>query len=176
VAAAKSKSKVMVPADVAREIADVARRARRSVAFVVRRAIGSGPPPGDTPTGALVELALTTDDDDPTNLVAKIKAAAGERELGAAINAAWGATRARFLEWAAREEQAAQAERADDLDAALAEAAAPETSPDRLAALSSSEYVRVRALVAAHPRTPADVRARLAADRDRVVRAAVRPA
>jgi len=162
----------MVPAEVAREIADVARRTRRSVAFVVRRAIGSGPPPGDAPTGALVELALTTDDDDPANLPAKIKAAAGDRDLGAAIAAAWGATREKFLAWAAREAEAAQAERADDLDAALAEAAAPDTTPDRLAALSSSEYVRVRALVAAHPRTPPDLRARLAADKDRVVREA----
>jgi hypothetical protein len=175
VAAAKSsKAKVMVPVEVAREITDVARRTRRSVAFVVRRALGSGPPPGEA-SGELVALELTVDDDDPANLVSKIRAAAGDRELGGAIAAAWGVMRARFLEWAAREESAAEAERADDLDAALAEAAAPDTPPERLAALSSSEYVRVRALVAAHPRTPPDVRARLAADKDRVVRAAAAP-
>jgi hypothetical protein len=83
------------------------------------------------------------------------------------------ATRARFAAWIAREQQAQEAERADDLDAGLRDAADPNAAPARLTALATSEYVRVRALVAAHPAAPPEALALLRDDKDRIVREAL---
>jgi hypothetical protein len=164
---------VQVPRSVADEIVDAAQRTHRSVAFIVRRALSAGLHAAETAEpGESAALVLTTDDDDPADTAAKIKAAAGERSLDEAIAAAWTATRARFHAWIAREEAAREAELADDLDLGLRDAAAPGTSAERLAQLARSEYPRVRALVAAHPSTPADSLAALRKDRDRTVREA----
>lgn len=121
----------------------------------------------------LAALALTTDEDDPPNVQAKLKAAAKGRTLDEAIAAAWAANRTRFQQWAERESQAAQAERADDLDEGLKAAADADTPAARLAELARSDYPKIRALVAVHPRTPAEVLAVLAEDRERYVREAV---
>jgi hypothetical protein len=156
------------------EIEDVARRVRRSVAFVARRALAAaGRPPLDDVSGARAVLVLRTDEDDPADTASRLRAAAGERPLGAALEASWRAARVRFLQWAEREEAAARAEEAADLDVALRDASDAATSPARLAELAESEYPRVRQLVAQHAATPADARARLANDRERVVRDAV---
>src|SRR5262245_56055414 len=119
------------------EILDVARRTRRSVAHVVRRllaAAGAGaaaaPPP---PAGPRAPLPLTTDEDDPPDLKKRLEAAAAGRPLDDAVASAWAAGRERFVAWAAREEAAAVAERADDLDRDLADAARPDAAPARLA-------------------------------------------
>src|SRR5262249_23131002 len=106
------------------------------------------------------------------NTVAKLRGAAGHRSLDEALEAAWHQSRERFVAWAAREEAAARAESADDLDRALADAASPEASAEHLAALASSEDPRVRQLVAQTPSTPSATLARLASDRERVVREA----
>ena len=170
---------VSLPRDVAEEIADAARRTRRSVAFIVRRALGAAPHAAEVPTGQRAELTLVTDEDDPADTLTKIKAhekahpSVGNRSLDDAIAAAWTATRARFHAWIAREEAAAQNERADDLDRELVDAQDPATSLERLAHLSTSEYPKVRALVAVNPSTPADVLHRLSADKEPYVRDAV---
>jgi len=164
---------ILVPRSVADEIADAAQRTHRSVAFIVRRALAAGLAAADSAdAGETAELVITTDDDDPADTNAKIKAAAGERSLDVAIAGAWTATRARFHAWIAREEAAREAELADDLDLGLRDAAASGTSAERLAQLAKSEYPKVRALVAAHASTPADALAALRKDRDRTVREA----
>lgn len=171
---AKKALTVSMPRTVAHEVADVAARTQRSVAFIARRALSAAPP--DAPLPAMTELeslALTTDEDDPPDTVSKLKAAATSRCLDEALAAAWVATRDRFKKWLEREESAQQAERADDLDAGLRAAADPATAVDRLVVLGSSEYPKIRALVAAHPKTPAEVLGRLAQDREPYVRDAV---
>jgi len=170
--AAKKPTELKLPADVAREIADAASKTRRSVAFIVQRALaGAGhvaaAAAGDT------ALALTTDDDDPADLGARIKKLAGTRPLDGAVVAAWDATRARFAAFVAREVAAQSQESADDLDAALAILADPLAPAAKLAALATSEYVRVRTLVAEHANTDAATLAKLGLDKDRVVRAAL---
>jgi hypothetical protein len=165
---------VSLPRDVADELADAARRTQRSVAFIVRRALGAAPNASDAGAPSeRVDLALTTDEDDPPDTATKIKAAAKGRSLDDAIAAAWRETRARFHAWIAREEAAATAERADDLDTSLADAQAASTPVARLTALASSEYPKVRALVAIHPSTPPDVLAKLSQDKEPYVRDAV---
>jgi hypothetical protein len=165
---------IQLPTVIRDELEEVARRARRSVGSLVRRALSAARtlPPATPPAGAPAPLALAVDDEDPADLPARIEALAGGRPLGDAVASAWAATREQFLAWVAREEEAAQLERADDLDQALADAASRSTAAERLSALADSEYPRVRALVAANPTTPPIVRARLAADRERTVRAA----
>ena len=151
------------------EIADVARRAQRSVAFVVHRTLLTGKEAAPV-SGPTVPLALATDDEDPPSLLAKLHLAAAGRAVEEALVASWPLARDKFHAWLARLEQAAEAERADDLDAALLEAAAPATAPARLTELSKSEYPKVRALVAAHPSAPPDVIKKLEVDRERSVR------
>jgi hypothetical protein len=174
VAPPKKELLVDLPAPLGDEIAAIARRTGRSVAFVARRALAAAkaplPPP---PAGARAPLALTLDEDDAPNTLAKLRAAAGKVPLADALAGAWLQTRARFEEWASREEAADAATNADDLDGALAAAAAPATGAAELATLAGSVYPRVRALVAAHPRTAAETLALLAGDRERVVREAV---
>lgn len=166
----RSKSPTLtLPQRIADEIADAARRTHRSVAFIVARALAAAK---DAPPVALdgptVELALASDEDDPPSAQQRARKASG-----AEVAAAWTATRARFAAWIAREEEAQKAERADDLDAGLRDAADPQAAPERLVALARSEYVRVRALVAAHPAAPAEALAILREDKDRVVREAI---
>ncbi|HZS40786.1 MAG TPA: hypothetical protein VFF06_28330 [Polyangia bacterium] len=151
----------------------IARRTHRSVAFIVRRALAAAASaPAVAASGPRATLAIATDDDDPADTAAKIRAAANGRPLGEAIEAAFAATRAKFEAWAAREEAAAAAERADDLDAGLRDAVDAKTARSRLAELANSEYPRVRALVAAHPQAGDDTLAKLAGDRERTVREA----
>jgi hypothetical protein len=157
-------------------IEDVARRTRRSPAFIARRALAAAPDaPPAAPAGPRVAFELATDEDDAKDTAAKIRAAAKTmgRTLGEAIEAAFTAARARFDAWAAREQAASAGERADDLDGGLRDAADPRATPARLAELAASEYPRVRALVAAHPAAGADALERLAGDRDALVRAAL---
>ena len=53
---------------------------------------------------------MTTDDEDPSDLLRKIESLTGRRPLGEALSAAWAETRARFFAWAEREEAAQAAE------------------------------------------------------------------
>ena len=162
---------VELPRAIAAEIADAAQKTHRSTTFIVARALAAGRGATHFPTipwGELVKLTLTSDDDDPPAAIAAVKKASADD-----IAAAWTATRARFAAWIAREQEAQANERADDLDAGLRDAADPAATPARLAELATSEYVKVRALVARHPATPAAVLAALGADADRIVRAAL---
>ncbi len=164
------------------EIADVARRTGRSVAFIARRALAAGDGDGKNPASTSVDkaqdkltrvkLVLTTGEDDPAGLHAKIRAAAGQVPLGEALERAWARSRAKFFAWVAREEAAGAAEQADELDAGLRDAQSPSTGAARLAELAASAYPRVRHLAAQHPSLPADALAKLANDRERVVREA----
>jgi hypothetical protein len=160
---------VELPESIAAEIADAAHKTHRSTVFIVARALAAGK---DAPQVALdgprTPLTLTSDDDDPPRALASVKQADA-----AAIAAAWTATRARFAAWIAREEEAQEAERADDLDAGLRDAVAADAAPARLVELARSEYVRVRTLVARHPHAPAEALVILRADKDRVVREAI---
>jgi hypothetical protein len=158
-----------LPQAIAFEIADAARRTHRSTAFIVARALAAGKgAPAVALDGPTAALALSSDEDDPPSALSAAKKASA-----AELAAAWTATRARFAAWVAREEEAQAAERADDLDAGLRDADDPATPPARLAALARSEYVRVRALVAAHPHAPTEALTLLGADKDRVVREAL---
>jgi len=164
-------SRVLVSAATAAEMAEVAVAVRRSVAFVVERALSAAPDAvgfaGDT------ALELVLDEDDPADLRARIVKRAGGRLLDGAVNAAWLASRTRFFAWAEREREAQAAERADDLDAELADAARPSAPLARLVELGRSAYPKVRALVAANPTTPNEVVEYLASDREPYVRDAV---
>lgn len=166
----KSKPPTLeLPRSVADEIADAARKTGRSTAFIVARALTAGQgAAAQTLAPPLATLTLTSDDDDPASALATARKA-----TPAQLVAAWAATRARFAAWVAREVEAQHAERADDLDAGLRDAADPATPSPRLLELASSEYVRVRALVARHPAAPPEALTRLGADRDRVVRQAL---
>lgn len=150
----------------------MARRAQRSVAFVVHRALLVGKGSAGVEGGPTAPLLLATDDEDPPGLLGKLETASGGRPLEQAVAAAWPVAREKFQAWLARLEEAAQAERADDLDSALAEAANSATGAQRLAELSKSEYPKIRALVAAHASTPKEVVAKLQNDRERSVREA----
>src|SRR4051794_20839633 len=86
---------VQGPAAVADELSDAARRTQRSVAFIVRRALGAAGAAHLAPAGDRVPLTISTDEDDPADTLSKIKAAAGDRSLDDAVAAAWTATRAR---------------------------------------------------------------------------------
>jgi hypothetical protein len=169
--AAKRSLTLNVPAATRDEIEALAAQAGRSVAFVVRRALAAGAAGAAVPDGARVPLTVAVDDEDPADTLARIRAAGGDA-LDDRLAAAWAASRARFLAWAAKLQAADSAARADDLDAGLRDAAAAATAPERLVELAASEYPRVRALVAAHAATPGAVRERLRRDRDRTVREA----
>ena len=174
---------VTLPRSIANEIADVAQKTQRSIAFIVRRAFAAAASEKTQPLSDAAKLAamppdpvpfaIETDEDDPPNTALKIREAAGKASLEDAVTSAWLATRRRFLAWADKEQSAGAAERADDLDAGLRDAADPKTGKDRLVALSKSEYPKIRALVAAHPLTPPDVLATLASDKEPYVRDAV---
>jgi hypothetical protein len=173
VAPVKKAEVVELSVAVCDEIEDAARRTNRSVAFIVRKALAAGQgAAADPPAGPRGRLELRTEEDDPVDTLKKIRAAASGRALGDAIACAWVASRERFLAWIARVEEAERAAQADDLDRELADASAQSTSAERLAALSRSEYPRVRALVAVHATTPPDTLAALARDRERSVREA----
>ncbi len=168
----KAGLKLMLPAEVAQEIARVAASTQRSTAFITLRALVAAPKDAVAEAGD-TSFSLSLDDDDPATTLTKIKAVAGKRPLDQAVAGAWAQTRSRFAKWLEKESAARQAEDASDLDAALAEAQAPGTSADRLAVLAGSEYPRVRALVAAHVGTPPTALASLAKDREPYVRDAV---
>ncbi len=167
----KKPTTLQLPKALGEEIADVARRAQRSVAFVVHRTLltsgGAAPVVGPT-----APLALATDDEDAPSLLGKLQLAAAGRPLDQALVACWPAAREKFHVWLARLEEAAKAERADDLDSALRQAADAATPAARLAELAQSEYPKVRALVAVHASTTAEVVNRLQKDRERSVREA----
>jgi Leucine rich repeat variant len=162
---------LQLPRALADEIADVARRAQRSVAFVVHRTLLAGKEASPV-TGPTAPLPLTTDEDDPPSLSAKLHLAAAGRALEEALVGSWPLAREKFHAWLQRLEEASQAERADDLDRALSEAASSATPPARLTELAKSEYPKVRALVAVHPSAPPEAVEKLRADRERSVREA----
>lgn len=175
-AATKSRpDAVWVSTATATEIARIAEGAGRSVAFVVERALAAaklGPMIGGAP--GEMALVLASDDEDPADLRARIaKRARPVGSLDAAVEAAWHATRERFVAWVAREQEARKAEVADDLDRELVAARSPATSREQLTALGGSVYPRVRALVAVHAATDEATLARLARDREPYVRDAV---
>lgn len=175
---AAAKKSLELPSVAQAEIASVASRAGRSTAFVVRRALAAAAklPPAAAATGPTAPLALAVDEDDAADTlvrVAELLAARGG-EPGGALASAWASTRGQFLAWLERLEEADRAARADDLDAALEEAARPGTSPERLRLLAGHEYVQVRARVAGNPSSPPDALERLAAERERTVRARLR--
>src|SRR5207237_1067412 len=80
-------------------------------------------------------LRLDPDQDDPPDLAARLRKAAGDCTLDAAVAAAWQATRERFLALVRKQEALDGAEVAEDLDAALRDSRDPELSPERLSAL-----------------------------------------
>lgn len=158
-----------LPQAIADEIADAAQKTHRSTTFVVARALAAGKGAPAVPLSApMAPLSLTSDEDDPPSALA-----AAKKATSAEVAAAWTATRARFAAWIAREQEAQKAERADDLDAGLRDAANPATPAPRLVELARSEYVRVRTLLVSNPALPAEALAVLAADKDRVVREAL---
>lgn len=166
--------KIKLPPDVAAEITQVAERTQRSTAFIALRALlagGKTAPVVATPN--MLPFELRVDDDDPASTFAKIKAAAGPLPLDQALAGAWASTRQRFAQWLEQESTARQAEAADELDQGLAEATSTSTPAARLVILASSDYPRIRALVAAHANTPEAVVAKLAKDKEPYVREAV---
>lgn len=169
--------KLALPSETREEIIDVARRAGRSTAFVVRRALAAAvkEPPAEAATGSKAPLELLLGDDDPPHTLKRIRelaaARGGDLDLGAAVASAWASTRAQFFAWVSRQEEADRASRADDLDSALDEAGATNTAPERLSLLATHEYVQVRARVASNHSTPPEALERLAAERDRTLRA-----
>lgn len=160
---------VVLPQAIAEEIRAAAAQTQRSVAFIVARALTiTGEQASALLEGPQEVLCLSCGEDDPPQLAVRLRAASPPQ-----IVASWTASRARFAIWVAREVAARQAEVADDLDEGLRLAADPNTTPAQLLALTASPYVRVRALVAAHPAAPATALERLRTDPDRVVRSAL---
>jgi len=158
-----------LPTAIADEIADAAANTHRSTAFILARALAAGKGAPAVPLAApLKPLPITSDEDDPASALA-----AAKKATTADVAAAWTATRARFAAWIAREVEAQKAERADDLDAGLRDAADPKTPPARMAELARSEYVRVRTTLLGNPALAPEALAILAADKDRVVREAL---
>jgi hypothetical protein len=171
--AAKKPIKIEVAATVAKEIEHAAELAERSVAYIVHKALAVAKGAGAAPSGDVTPLHISTNEDDPADLVKKIETLAGKTALGAAVGGAWVATRDRFAAWLKQLESARGAENADDLDSQLAEAAVATTTLARLVALSKSEYPRVRILVAQHANVSAELLVTLAKDREPAVRDAV---
>jgi hypothetical protein len=169
-----SNSSLILPAQIANQIADVAARTRRSTAFIVLRSLSGAAKDATASIAApTLPLKLERDDDDPANIVGKIQTACGNRELAAAIAGAWTSNGARFLKWADTESAAQKAEEADDLDAELKAAHDPATSAATLDKLASSAFPRVRALVAAHKNSSGQAIKLLERDRETYVRDAV---
>jgi hypothetical protein len=168
---------VSLPAAIAAEISVAAARAERSVGFLVHGALKSaGALSGPAPAGEPSALSITTDDDDPKDLAARLQKLAAEKAQGAtldvAVALAWAARRAQILAWVERVAAVNVGERADDLDDGLREAGRAETSPERLLVLAQSAYPRVRALVVLHPRVPEAALELLGKDREKAVRQA----
>lgn len=166
-----------LPAEAAAELAAAARDSERSVAFLVLGALKSaGALAGDVTT-ARVPLELTTDDDDPKDLAARLQKLAADKGTGLrldeAVALAWAQRRLAILAWVGRIASVDEGQKADDLDEGLRLAADSKATPAQLTALSQSPYVKVRALVAAHAATPEATLDALRADRDRVVKAAL---
>jgi len=160
---------IELPSAIADEIADAAHKTHRSTAFILARALAAGKgAPAVALTAPMKALPLASDEDDPPSALAAAKKASA-----AEVAAAWTATRARFAAWIAREVEAQKAERADDLDAGLRDAADAKTAPARMVELARSEYVRVRTTLIANPAVTPEALAILAADKDRVVREAL---
>jgi hypothetical protein len=169
-----SNSSLTLPSAVATQIADVAARTRRSTAFIVLRSLSGAARDASAPIAApTLPLKIEKDDDDPANIVSKIQAAAGSRDLASAIAGAWASNGARFLKWADTESAAQKAEEADDLDAELKAASLPTTPTAALDKLAASVFPRVRALVAAHKNASATAIKLLERDRETYVRDAV---
>ena len=173
----KPKLALQVPAAVADELRVAARDSERSVAFLVLGALRSAAVlSGDVPA-ARTALDVTSDDDDPKDLVARLKKLAADkakgRTLDEAVALAWVQRRVAILAWVKRISSVDEGQAADDLDEGLRLAADPTSTPAQLDELAKSPYVKVRALVAAHASTPAAALEVLRADRDRVVKAAL---
>jgi len=169
-----SKASLTLPSAIATQISDVAARTRRSTAFIVLRSLSGAPKDASATISApTLALKLERDDDDPANIVSKIEAAAGSRDLAAAIAGAWASNGTRFLKWAETEAAAQKAEEADDLDAELKTASDPATQTAALEKLAGSVFPRVRALVAAHKNTSATAIKLLERDRETYVRDAI---
>ncbi len=171
--------KLLLPPTVKRELVELAARAGRSTGFVARRALAAASSKLSnersfdiSPAREALQLALDEDDDPKT--LARVEALAKPiaPDPGLALALAWMATRDEFHAWLQRHEAAEAAARADDLDAALAEAASS-TDGARLAALAAHEYVQVRARVARNPATPVAALERLAAEREKTIRRAL---
>ncbi|MEO6951897.1 MAG: hypothetical protein ABI321_08795 [Polyangia bacterium] len=168
---------LQLPAAIADELRAAARDSERSVAFLVLGAMKSAAALSGEVPAARVALDVTTDDDDPKDLAARLKKLAAEKTKGCsldeAVALAWTQRRAAILAWVGRIASVDEGQRADDLDEGLRVAADPNATPATLDALAKSPYVKVRALVAAHPAASDAALALLAADRDRVVKAAL---
>ena len=123
----KAAPSVVLPPDVARELAAYATGTQRSLSFVAWRVLLAAPEAVADDTGG-ERSVLTRDEDDPPGLDGKLAAALGRRPLDRALVGAWRAARERFQAHLARVASARGAEAADDLDTALADACAPATS------------------------------------------------
>jgi len=168
--AAKKPHTIQVPPEVKATIDDVAARSSRSVAFVVD-IILRGSSASSAREGDLVAMEIAPEKDDPRGLVSNIKKA-GKKDLAGRVVGGLGETKARLLAWADRMHAAMTKPQAAELDRALDAARALSTDAAQLIELAKSEYPKVRALVAAHPNTPEEVRVKLSKDRDRTVREA----
>ena len=172
-----AKIVLQLPAVAAEELRAAARDSERSVAFLVLGALKSATAlSGDVPA-ARVALEVTSNDDDPKDLAARLKKLAADKATGStldeAVALAWAQRSAAILAWVRRIASVDEGQKADDLDEGLRLAADPTATPAQLDELAKSPYVKVRALVAAHPAASASALGLLAADRDRVVKAAL---
>jgi hypothetical protein len=165
--------KIDLPRPVASELGDFSRRSGRSTGFLVRRILAAAQKMHITPEKvsdpAKLDLKLD-DEDDPRTLarVGELLAARGG-DPGGVVAASWAATKGQFLAWLARQEEADQAAKSDDLDAALAEASSESAPADRLLLLASHEYVQVRTRVAGNPRAPLAAFEKLVQENEKVI-------
>ena len=170
-----AKLALKLPTAVADEIESAARRSERSVGFLVLGALkSSGALSGDIPDPRRA-MEVTTGDDDPKDLGARLKKLAADKKLPIddAVALAWVARRAAILAWVDKIAAVDVGQQADDLDEGLRRAADPKTPAAELVALAGSVYVKVRVLVAENPSSPKDALIKLGADKDRVVREAL---
>src|SRR5215831_3853043 len=105
---AKAPPTVEIGAAARDEIVAIAARTGRSVAFIARRALSAAGAEARVAASDRAGLVLSTDEDDARDTHAKLRALAGARPLGEAIEGAWSQTRSRFFAWAAREEAAGE--------------------------------------------------------------------
>lgn len=169
----KRSLNIKLPFEIAQEITQVAQSTQRSTGFIALRALSAAPKAPAAAVSKAVAFELTLDEDDAANTLTKITATSGDCSVDEALAAAWLATRDRFSKFLSKETSAQQAEQADELDESLWQAAAPQTTAARLDELCSSDYPRVRALVAAHPNATAKALAQLSRDKEPYVRDAV---